>query len=1049
MNSLYRTFFASLVIATLFALLVACDSSGTSEGLDNPYSQKMTLSGFVQKGPFSKGSKISIQELDAVTLLPVGNATEGEVLNDEGVYLLEFAEFESPYALLTATGTFRDELTGEKSKATVTLNALIDLTDRTTANVNLLTHLEYLRVLYLVENEGLTVNDAKKQVEKEVFGEFSINGNFALAEDLNIYGDSDGDAALFAISVIMLGGLDKEGSASLPFGLTSKHDDSDEENTKLASRISDFIEDMVYDGFWQNNRLAAIMADWAMEQSAKGNFDSFRKSAAFYIDYFWWKVYGFDACDSRLEESAWLNWNSYSAWNGKYFICSGGKWVLEKEPDNWKDTVNVADTTDIKDTTSVADTSGVADTTQVKDTTSVKDTSSVADTSTVDTSAVTDTTDLSGLSDFEKDTRGLACQFFGKIEHGVVDTNNVYFCYGKEWKLFDGDENARYYKMIDSRDGQIYRYVYIGSQRWMAENLNYGGEGVYTWNDARSACPDGWHLPGKEEWDYMFKYISSSSASEMDKYGFATIPVGQTSANYWTSSYAKDYQYIFSYSFQFSNTGTVMNGLLNTTDRFPVRCVNDYNPSFACTDQTRYETINCNYISYLVCADSGWVTMSIDEYNEFKWTVGYERQVRWDDSSPRKCMVYENSAWHERDSSNCKLGIGGCTAAYQDSILKTSNGAQYICDSFAWRKPTHLEIDTKKWGLDYEEGAVKVADCYWEHTYVFQDGKWRQGTELDSILVARGGTACLNVGEISSIKYDGKYYQCTANTSGDVPQEWVAMPAIYNDTHDEIAECSATGLYGNGTLHNMYNQDSRIYACDDGEFRRSNRPERLLGRGCTSYNRGEKLKKNLSHFVCGQDGWIIDPDVSVSGTMVDDRNDKEYRTVDIWNLTWMAENLNFADATQLSVLRGRTSCYNDDEEKCEAYGTLYGCAAARAVCPDGWRLPVRADIDSLILFYFNMGLARTTELRSSTGWTDPDGASANGENRSGFNILPGGHKNGDGTYEGEGQESWFWYDYDCDTRMMGFYASYDDYVGYSYKDDAEVGYYVRCVKDPE
>ena len=93
MNSLYRTFFASLVIATLFALLVACDSGGTGEGLDNPYSQKMTLSGFVQKGPFSKGSKISIQELDAVTLLPVGNVTEGEVLNDDGVYLLEFAEF--------------------------------------------------------------------------------------------------------------------------------------------------------------------------------------------------------------------------------------------------------------------------------------------------------------------------------------------------------------------------------------------------------------------------------------------------------------------------------------------------------------------------------------------------------------------------------------------------------------------------------------------------------------------------------------------------------------------------------------------------------------------------------------------------------------------------------------------------------------------------------------------------------------------------------------------------------------------------------------------
>ncbi|MBO4435755.1 MAG: hypothetical protein J5791_02595 [Fibrobacter sp.] len=1044
MNLWYRTLFASLVIATLFALLAACDSGGTGEGLDNPYSQKTTLSGFVQKGPFSKGSKISIQELDAVTLLPVGNATEGEVLNDEGTYLMEFVEYESPFALLTAEGKFRDELTEEKTKSPVTLYALVDLTARKSANVNLLTHLEYMRVLYLVKEEGLTVAEAKKQAEREVFAAFAIDGNFELAEDLNIYSDGDGNAALFAISVLMLGGLDKEGAENLPFGLSTKSEDAGKDESKLAQRIADFADDLSSDGIWRDAKTAALMADWAEEQSRTGKFDSFRKSAALYIDYFWWKVYGFDACDSKQEGSAWLNQNSYSVMNGVSFMCRNEKWIPEKLPENEKDTVDVADTTGVKDTTGVADTTQVKDTTSVKDTTQVKDTASVAD-----TSGVTDTTDLSGLSDFEKDTRGLACQYFGKIEHGVVDTNNVYFCYGKEWKLFDGDENAKYYKMIDSRDGRIYRYVYIGSQKWMAENLNYGGKGTYTWNDARSACPDGWHLPSKEEWDYMFKYIGSTSQDELDKFGFAARPAGLLGVSYWTSSYDKDSQGRYPYDIFFSSTGTGMSRLHDSTSRFPVRCVNNYNPSFACTDQTRYETINCNYISYLVCADSGWVTMSIDEYNEFKWTVGYERQVRWDDSSPRKCMVYENSAWHERDSSNCKLGIGGCTAAYQDSILKTSNGAQYICDSFAWRKPTHLEIDTKKWGLDYEEGAVKVADCYWEHTYVFQDGKWRQGTELDSILVARGGTACLNVGEISSIKYDGKYYQCTANASGNILQEWVAMPAIYNDTHDEIAECCATGLYGNGTLHNMYNQDSRIYACDDGEFRRSNRPERFLGRGCTSYNRGEKLKKNLSHFVCGQDGWIIDPDVSVSGTMVDDRNDKEYRTVDIWNLTWMAENLNFADASKLTVLRGRTSCYNDDEEKCEAYGTLYGCAAARAVCPDGWRLPVQADIDSLILFYYNMGLDRSKELRSSTGWTDPDGASANGDNRSGFNILPGGHKNGDGTYEGEGQESWFWYDYDCDTRMMGFYASYDDYVGYSYKDDVEVGYYVRCVKDPE
>ena len=323
----------TIVLATLCAFIIGCGESSSSSSkaknssnedggaleeadtlavqeADTLAEQNQVIFGVAQKGPFLKGGNVTLRELDGETLALTGKSFQGEISNDSGAFSIPGVTLETQYALLEANGNYWNENTARASNGSITLNALVDLSKSVNVNVNLLTHLEYERALYLATS-GINVNDAKKQAEKEVFYAFGIAGDFANFEDLDILASGDGNTALLAISILMQGDISE---------------------VQLVQRLAEFAEDIEQDGIWDDTEAKTQIADWAysaipvlirtsikamLASDSVPDFESIIKK-------FWWNIYGLGNCSAANPGEIKKNTDSLSAFFDVNFICDTG-----------------------------------------------------------------------------------------------------------------------------------------------------------------------------------------------------------------------------------------------------------------------------------------------------------------------------------------------------------------------------------------------------------------------------------------------------------------------------------------------------------------------------------------------------------------------------------------------------------------------------------------------------------------------------------------------------------------------------------------------------
>ncbi|MBP5439512.1 MAG: hypothetical protein J6Y14_01190 [Fibrobacter sp.] len=303
------------------SVFFVCDTGIWTPETSNGYViNNISVMGSAHKGPFKFNSPLELREvlLRNDTLLYSGRKYIDEISSNAGDFVIPKVRMIYPYAVLEVRGLWRNEVTGEWSKDTMTLRALTELTDK--VNVNLLTHLEYDRAVNLIK-KGYSVSAAKTQADYEIMTAFEITPTMSNSEAKETFG-SGADPTLLAMATLFIG---------------------NRSDSEINRTINSFKTDIADDGVWDDEKTKAEMADWAESfdySVVRANVKSWNITAIpefeAQLRTFWYNAYGLGGCGQNRYEVVAPVTNAQSANYNVHYICKSSGW--QKATDIEKDT---------------------------------------------------------------------------------------------------------------------------------------------------------------------------------------------------------------------------------------------------------------------------------------------------------------------------------------------------------------------------------------------------------------------------------------------------------------------------------------------------------------------------------------------------------------------------------------------------------------------------------------------------------------------------------------------------------------------------------------